>query len=235
MGQAGDQQAQLHWELQGELNKYVLGYQIFVSDKPLAGLSTAQLPAPRATWPPYHLDGDSNDWTHYQLDDLKNGERYYIHLRIVGSNQRVSAPSNEVTVIPRPEGVIKLYETSSKSFSAFDFSHLELVSSTSQNADIVFDVRQKVPLLRSPHLRQKGLRKTGIVDLKTSYQFPQFNEVPHLVLVAEEQAEVGHLFVIHTADGNYAKLQVESLGGSPPNRYVELRYCYQTLPGVTQF
>lgn len=236
---AADRQANLIWELDKEPDQYALGYNVYVDTKTLRHLTANQLPSPRATWPPYQLDSDTvNSWTNYHLKNLKNGTRYFVHVRVTGANARISYPSNEVMIVPRPEGHFKLYEVSSNHYSAFDFSEQKELSSTDQQADIVYDARKGVGMLMSPHLRRDGLRKTGITDMKDLVPFDQLTNIEDGALDTfneESLAVVGHTIVIKTADDHYAKLLIEHMGGKAPNRFIEGRYCYQLLPNFPQF
>ncbi len=233
---AGDNQVDLNWKLEGKRDEYVLGCNVYAETRSLEGISVDKLPASRGTWPPIYVDSDTiNSWTNYILDNLENGKKYFIHIRLKGSNQRISPASNEVAMIPHPEGVIKLYETRSKHYSAFEFSKQKKVSSKNKHADIIFDEQENVAMLLSPHLRKKGLRQTGIVDMRDLRPFNEITNVENIVFGEEILAVIDHVVVIKTEDSHYAKLLIEKIEGKIPNRYIEFRYCYQMLPDLPEF
>ena len=161
----------------------------------------------------------------------ENGKKYYVHIRLKGANSRISLPSNEVVALPRPEGQMVLHETKSKNYSAFDFEHLKMVASKNKHADIVFDFVEDAPKLRSPHLRKKKLRKTLFVS--SNMEEDEFSEDTNFY--EEITLSEGQTIIAKTERGNYARLTVEALGGSFPDRFVRINYAYQLIKNLPKF
>jgi hypothetical protein len=228
----GDQRAILNWDIGGEIDSYVLGYNVYVGESSLIDLPLEKLPHPTESWPPFYVQNDTiNSWTHYELDDLENGEKYFVHVRLTGANSRISLPSNEVMITPRPEGDIILYETSSRHYSAFDFSEQELTASTSKPGNIFFDFDDETPMLKSPHLRKNGLTQTQLCV----WNGEDTLQISELEFTDKIEISKGQEIILKTSGGNFAKLQIKEIGGKYPDHYVQLNYIYQMIPNLLKF
>ena len=181
---------------------------------------------------------------------VANGTLYYFHVRAEKDNGDLSGASNEVQAAGRAEGegrIIEEFVTNGD--SGFDFSTGNSVSLSQNNPDrfaftdiylgtgAVDDASTAVLSLKSPSLLVRfssgwAARVAGIKFLGTSWDV---NTTTEAGFAQQLDILAGAVYVIETPSGNYAKLKVDSVSGSPGSRSITFRYSYQTTPNLIQF
>ena len=186
---------------------------------------------------PYPGDTDPNDsFETMEIDGLENGVEYFVSVRSVFPDGIVSASSNEVGVICRPEGEFVLAFRYANLNDGFSFARGISARADASANDIYFFDKDGYDFIASPDRLNGFLRKSGIFSLgktKDIYQYPQFQI--DVEPVEKMPVRTGESYLIKTADGNYAKIRIEDISGENKNRKLKIRYIYQTIKNLIRF
>jgi hypothetical protein len=175
------------------------------------------------------LSNSSLDLIQYEYVDnsAQNGQTYYYAVASVDNHGHISDLSaEEVFDTPRPEGAIRVLDTTgSYATSGYSFAAQSAVAWNSSVADIWFDQVGGIMFIN------KGRTDTDIQDMGWHETLDAVNVAPGDGWINGSFAEVvdGHVYVIWTADNNYAKIQIDAI--SFPQSYVDFHWAYQTDPG----
>ncbi len=175
------------------------------------------------------LSNGSLDLIQYEFVDnsAQNGQTYYYAVASVDRSGQISDLSaEEVFDTPRPEGTIRVLDTTgSYATSGYSFAAENTVAWNSTAADIWFDQVGGIMFIN------KGRTDTDMQDMGWHSSLDAVNVAPTDGWINGSFAEVvdGHVYVIWTADNNYAKIQIDNI--SFANSYVDLHWAYQTDPG----
>jgi len=236
----GDGSLHLRWEIDCPESTLLSGYYIYVLDKPIYDEYHSSDPPSSAR--PYNdavYPGDTvadRGFETITISDLDNGVDYYLSVRTVYPDRKISASSNEIGVICRPEGQFELAFRYAALNDGFSFARAASVRADGTANDLVFYNKDNIDFIECPSRLNGFLRKTEIYSLgktKDIYQYPKFTiDIP-----PEDKLPIfeGESYLIRTADGNYAKIRIEKISGSGKERILKIRYIYQTLKGVIRF
>ena len=225
----------LHW----------VGYDVYMAEQSLAGLSEEEVE-------PYRITSQPVLSRTKRAISLVVGRRYYFHVRSVrqysGKTER-SLFAYETEMSPRPGGDISgLIEFGGDNATVFDISD-GVVRPLDPNdpsdlarSDIYVEADPSDPteqiVLRSvSHLapfdpawgeRVVELKSLGL-DYSVSSTDPEVGWVTTLRVARLE------VFAVRTPEGNYGKAQVTDIRRFPPDRNVWLSWAYQTIPNYVSF
>jgi len=229
---ADDETLMLKWNTNCPDGRLLSGYYIYLEKKPLADYRN-QAP-PRGVKPlnhdPYPGDTDPEDrWETMKIEHLDNGVEYYVSVRALYPDRTVSIASNEVAVMPRPEGEFELAFRYSDLNDGFSFANCETVRADGELNDLYFYHKDGIDFIASPHRLNGFLRKSSFYSLgktKSIYQYPELDL--DFAPVEKIPALVGESYLVKTADGNFAKIRIEQITGENKERRMFIKYIYQT-------
>ncbi|MBK8229906.1 MAG: hypothetical protein IPK72_04800 [Candidatus Eisenbacteria bacterium] len=229
------------------------GYEVFVADRSLVGLSEAELL-------PYRLYDEP--WTAPELTTrvsrlrdgrpLRIGTKYYAHVRSLrrwdGLDER-SLPSAELDLSPRPDWILAVFPERRhlNGGLALDLSagRARLLdpgdASGLAERDIYLDGGREDgtgPLeMRSVSLLAGDNPAWGarVCLLKRIAGEPDVSTTSDDGWSTTVAVETGAVYALKTPEGNYAKLSVTSVAGFAPNRHAHVSWAYQTIPGYRSF
>lgn len=179
-----------------------------------------------------------------------NGTLYYLHVRAEEDDGSLSGASNEVQAAGRSDGAGRILEEFAASGdSGFDFSSGNTVSLKQDNPDrfvltdiylgtgATNDTSSAVLSLKSPALlvrlnSQWANRSASIKFLGTDWEV---NTTTDGGFSSQLDVLAGAVYAIKTPNGNYAKLKVDTMSGTPGSRSITFRYAYQPTPDLIQF
>jgi hypothetical protein len=236
--QAGNGSAELRWKTNRGPDAVVLGYNIYVSDSPiLSGPNDAELPSGIRPFndSPYPGDTDpSTDYETYQLSSLSNGESYYVVVTTAYPGPVESRPSNQVEVIPRPQGNFTLTTSLSGDESGYSFREQKTVPSDDLANDLYLaDIGGKL-YVASPNRISSVLRSTRFYKLGKTGELGDVRIV-ELKMRGEDklQAAPGEIFLLQDANDCYALAKFDSVDDSAGS--VRISFIYQTRPKALTF
>jgi len=236
----GDRKLSLKWETDCPDSVLISGYNIYLLRKPLhkddygSDIPGSLKPYNDA---PYPGDTDSNGkFESIDVERLINALEYFITVRTVFPDGRVSPASNEVSAICRPEGEFTLAYRYSDLNDGFSFAKGKPARADASDNDLYFYDKDGFDFIASPHRINGFLRTSAIYSLgKTS----DIHQYPKLVIdfpSAEKMPVlVGESYVIKTADNNFAKLRIEDATGEGQDRKLKIKYIYQTAKDLARF
>jgi hypothetical protein len=235
-----DQKIFLRWETNCAEAVLLSGYNIYILNKPLEPkYFTAPPPSSIKPHNPVPYPGDTDPESKFEtmtVENLENGKEYYITVRSVYPDGGTSGSSNEVNIICRPEGTFDLAFRYAELNDGFSFALKKAVRADASANDIYFFQKDGFDFIASPDRLNGFLRKSQIFSLgKTEniYQYPKFN----LDTPSADKLPVlaGESYLIKTADGNFAKIRIDSMSGEGKDRILKISYIYQTVKGLIRF
>lgn len=229
------------------------GYEIFVADRSLLGLSETELL-------PYRLHDEP--WTAPELTTrvsrlrdgrpLRVGTKYYAHVRSLrrwdGKDER-SLPSAELDLSPRPEWILAEFSERRhlNGGLALDLSAgrgrlLDPADASGvAERDVYLDGGREDgtgPLeMRSVSLLAGenpgwGARVSLLKRIAGGRDVSTTTDDGWATTVA---VEAGAVYAVKTPEGNFAKVVVSDVAGFAPNRHAHVFWAYQTIPGYPSF
>ncbi len=230
----------MQWDTPCPDNINVAGYNIYVLPSPIGEkypgvtLSKKVVPFNSGAYP-----GDTDPEDRYEtfsVQNLDNGVEYYVSVRTMFTDGSLSFPTKEHSVICRPEGTFELAYRYADERDGFSFGRGDAVRADSDFNDLYFYHKDGVDYLASPSRLNGFIRTSKFYSLgKTSsvYQYPELDlDIPP---VDRMPVRVGESYLIKTADGNYAKVRIESASGERKERKLNISYIYQTIPDLMRF
>lgn len=232
------QRANLYWDTNRGPKDVIMGFNIYVSDVPVLGTPNekelrAKLKS--VTGDPYPGALSGNVATEsYGLENLKNGQSYYVFVTTVYPGGVESAPSNEIEVIPRPSGTITLAPSFSGPHSGFSFRRLEYVYTDDLNNDIYLTEINGLPHVASPNRIDNVLRATKFYRLGIRGSLEDA-KVTELRTKPDDALQVvpGQIIVLEDADSCYALVRFDSLNRDTGE--LTLSFIYQAKPKTLRF
>lgn len=230
------------WKKAGE--GMIAGYNIYISEEPLA----ARYPeaAAKPTFQPYNdepFPGDTNpdDGVEYFIaNNLENGVKYYVSVRVVYPDKSVSKSSNEVLAVCGPRGAIELAVRYEGEHDGFSFEKNEYVKADAVDNDVYFFSKRFADILNSPVRLNGFLRKNKFLLLPFRGTFEQVSEqlAQNPMTATNEFApvKVGDWVLIQTPEKKNALVNVLGFSGEQgEERRVRLFYAYSALTGEIVF
>lgn len=166
--QVAHQRMTLTWKVNGDAT--ISGYNIYISRTPLAArYPGAELPADIKPFNATVYPGDTNPddgIIEYEAEGLEDGVIYYVSVRVVFPDRTLSRPSNEVTAVCGPRGVITLGNRYTVQPDGYSFVRDSVVRADDDDNDLYFySGGDTLNFLASPHRLDGFLRRTRLVRL----------------------------------------------------------------------
>jgi hypothetical protein len=239
--QVESHRATVNWKTVGD--GLIAGYNIYISPDPVVG----RYPD---TMLPYHIQpfnstpypGDTNpddSVVTFVADNLSDGVKYYVSVRVVYSDGTLSMPSNEVAIVCGPRGECLLPVRYSSKNDGYSFESAGYVSADSPANDLYFYTVDGGDYLASPNrldgfLKVNKFKVVSLPDgLRQDIGSSRVFEIPPSADKA--QIRVGDWVWIRMPDRTNALVHVTSLTGEGNGRAVKLFYAYCPLAGSLIF
>jgi hypothetical protein len=238
--QPGNHKLVIRWDPNCSDSVILSGYNIYLLNKPLDKKDYGPNPSSRIkphNSVPYPGDtGTDSRLESMEINNLDNGREYFISVRAVYPDESVSAISDEISAICRPEGEFTLEFRYAGLNDGFSFARGLSVRADASANDIYFFQKDGFDFIASPHRLNGFLRKSELYSLgktESIYQYPKFE----LTNPSAEKLPVlrGESYLIKTADGNYAKIWLQGATGEGKERTLKFIYIYQTIKGLIRF
>ncbi|MBD3161643.1 MAG: hypothetical protein GF346_05325 [Candidatus Eisenbacteria bacterium] len=222
------------------------GYDVFAASRSIASLPADSVGA-------YRLNGSSFDREQYRVIGVEPGQRTFYHVRSrreYGDVVELSVAGPEIQTAARLDGFgsASLFEIGARPgrgemgvrirdgavlpLDPSSVSEFDVYLGTADPEDREGDLRLKsVSLLAYRSTRWSG-RITGIRPLGNDWGIAV---APEDGYAQQAPLEVGTVYAIRTAEGHFAKMRVNELRGSPPERRVEFQWAWQPEPGYPRF
>lgn len=231
----------VYWK--SNCDQLIAGYNIYINEEPVVKKYPGRtLPE---TVRPFNLEpyaGDTNpddNVEHFIAEQLENGKKYFVSVRIVNPDLTVSKPSNEVVAVCGPSGEIELPIRYKSSKDGFSFERNEYVSADALENDIYFFSNGEGDYLNSPAKLGGFLKENllGKLSLKGSFEdirgrLKNISSKPGEQKVAVKKGEWLHLV---TPEGGNAVVKVLDVTGAGAERKIRLFFVYNPLPGELIF
>lgn len=238
--QPNDRQLTLKWDTNCPRDRLISGYFIYLEAKPVSDKNLLSYP-PKSLKPfnlaPY--PGDTDPETSYEtmlISNLENGVEYFVSVRTVFPDKKLSVSSNQVSTMCRPEGEFELAYRYAATNDGFSFSNNEAVRADAEGNDLYFYYKDGFDFVASPHRINGFLRESEFFSLgktKDIYQYPtmdiDFEAVEKMPVI------VGESYLIKTADNRFAKIRIEDASGEGKQRVLKIKYIYQTKDNLMRF
>jgi hypothetical protein len=236
----GDGKLSLRWEVTCPDDVLLSGYNIYLLKTPLNEKYYGSEKAKKLkayNLEPYPGDTDPEGrFETMEINNLDNGVEYFITVRTVFPDGRISSASNEVSAICRPEGEFTLAFRYADLNDGFSFSKRKATRADDSDNDIYFFEKDGTDFIASPHRLNGFLRRSGFYSLgKTEnvYQYPKVEiDFP---AIDKMPALVGESYLVKTADGNYIKLRIEDVSGTGKEKKLHIKYIYQPIKNTMRF
>lgn len=231
----------LTWEVDRDRADILQGYHIYIGRDPgLAELPTGDphLLAARFSELPYAGDTDGDIRRESAtIENLRTGERYFLHVRTAFPDGRESPPSQEVAAIPRPRGQMVLAPRFSEGPTGFCFSEDSVVEATSDLNDLYLYEANGHLFLASPNRFDPFLRETGFLDLGSSDTLEDHPVYPAGSPTSSDRLSVtfGRSIGVRLSDGRVAKLRPLRVDTAHASTRLILEYVFQPIRGERQF
>lgn len=222
----------------------IAGYNIYISEQPLAAKYPAAEAQPK--FKPFNEEpfpGDTNPEDgieNFVAENLKDGVKYYVSVRVVYPDKSVSKPSNEVMAVCGPRGTIDLAVRYAGGPDGFSFMENDYVAADAADNDLYFFSGNGSDVLNSPDKLNGFLRKNRLLLLPFKGDVEKVSrELATTPMTATDQSEEikeGDWVLIQTPEKTNALVQVLGFTGEPgANRQVKLYYAYSALVGEAIF
>jgi hypothetical protein len=230
--------ADLKWKTNRDESTLIQGYNIYVSEQPLyqpGGEKSVPDDLSPVNDTPYPGDVDPGyDFETYELRGLENGKIHYVAVTTLYSGDVESQPTNQIEIIPRPEGTFVLNSSFSGEQDGYSFQRQQSVATDDLDNDIYLTTIDEDLYVASPSRIDYVLRETSFYDIgrKGSLDEVRVGELktrPSEKLKVEE----GLIFLLQDADDCYALVKFDI--ADPEARRVVSSYIYQSKPNALRF
>jgi hypothetical protein len=228
---AGDGKMRVEWQVTG--SEILSGYNIY--------LETSASSVKNADIKPFNPDiypGDTNpddSVITYEAEQVANGTKYYVWVRLVRPDGTLSEPSTIDTVICGPRGELTLGVRFQSQEDGYSFANSKAVRADGADNDVYMYSKDGAVFLASPSRMNSYLRSTKFKALpftgslkKVRSQALTLSSIP-----MEDKIPVvaGQWIWGSTADGNYVLIEILSVQGKDKDQSVRFRYSYCPLKG----
>ncbi len=228
----GNRYAKIAWDPGCPGTRIMRGFDIYLSPVPLVDkysgreFSNSIKPHNHELYPG---DAEGNpDRETYEIENISNATRYFVHVRAVYNDGSFSKPSNEIDLICYPQGILELAVSYSGDQAGFSFAEDRYCRTNNLENDIYFYHKDGKDFLCSPSRLGAVNRMTKIYPAGKGVT-PPYPEKLQRVGEASEKIEIlpGRNIVIETEDGYYAGLYIRQLERSGDDRRAIIQYFYR--------
>ncbi len=213
---ADSRKATIYWSVDRAKASIISGYNIYLASE-TAVRDTAlweRNPGRPYNDSPYPGDTDSDiSRESMPLDNLVNGLKYYVIVRLVSSDGKESESSNLAAFTPLASGEFIISSNHDAPNGGFNFENEESVPGRDPRSDIYLYANEKRTGLSSPSRLGAGLRKTEFIGSQENAA------VETIVMGAGQRLE------IRTKSGT-AHIRVEELIGKYPAISARISYTF---------
>jgi hypothetical protein len=206
----------LYWRVNRQSNSPISGYNVYIAES-----SDSNAKLYNNTPYPGDTDGDINRES-IELAGLENGRKYYVYIRTVFPDGKLSQPSARIELVPFSQGRLEISQNHTTGQSGYSFDKERYTQARDFDNDFYIYATANITGISSPSRLHSGLRKTLINTTGGSAKKP-FAETQPLVK--------GETYILTTADGGTARLNVVKIIGRLPNLKAILDFIYYP-PGV---
>ena len=230
----------LSWQTNRPAGEPIAGYNIYLSpETSLHGLSAASPEVIKCQWLGTTYPGDIDprtDIERAEINDLDYGVKYFVHVRTVYADEAVGPPSEEVAVIPRPFGRIRLVPRFRGEGDGFSFAAQMYVDTQSERNDLYLFVRNDSVFAASPHRLDRYMRYTEFFSVGLS---ASIDDYPRWAIPGKGETslhlQVSRTYILATPELCLAKFRVAEIKGSGEGVAVMVDYVYQPRCGEGVF
>lgn len=231
----------VYW--QDNCDQLISGYNIYVSEDPLTEkYSGTSLPESIKPNNLVTYAGDTNPEdgvVHYPTENLENGKKYYVSVRIVNPDRTLSKPSNEVLAVCGPRGEIELSIRYKSEQDGYSFDQNQYVRADNIDNDLYFYSRDGVDQLASPNKLDGFLRISKLAKLSFTGDFTELKSNLSVLVdnPSGDKVDVakGDWVQIQTPENRTALVQVLDIFGSGEERRIKLFFAYSPISGEPIF
>jgi len=229
--QVDDGQMTVIWKT--ECDQTFSGYRIYISEDPVAKLYPGEIPSRVESFNHAVFAGDldpTDGIEHFEAGGLKNGQEYFVSVRLVYPDRSMSKPSNEVRSICGPRGEIEMGVRYRSEEDGFFFGAAEFVAAESENNDLYYHHKDGVDYLGSPSHLDAFLNYSRLMVLPFKGELHEFADKLAAMsnLPSDERVVIkpGQWVWVVTAKGHHALVRVDGFVGSGEDRRVKLNYAF---------
>ncbi len=214
------------------------GYDIFISEQPVSPTDLTKPGNPVKPFNPEVYPGDTNpddSVEQYSAENLKNGVKYYVWVRIVRPDGTFSEPTGSKTAVCGPRGEFDLGLRYQSDDDGYSLAKNKSVRADAADNDLYFFRKDGVDYLASPTRLNAYLRATKLIPLNLKGDLNQVRK--RLATLTEATADDrvpisdGVWVRLVTAEGANALIHVLSIKG----KEVRLSYALCPLAGEMSF
>ena len=208
------------------------GFNVYLSETPLTkkhpgtDLPASIIPFNKIPYPGDTLGNPERE--SFELKEIENLKTFYIHVRVIYTDESLSAPTNEIQVIVYPQGEFTLTESFTGEHDGFDFAAGDYCRTDDLRNDIYVYSKDGVDYLCSPSRLSAVNRKTNIYDAGESRLLgPDVDLHPSGSAQERVSLHPGALYQLTTQDGATVALRVKNIEGTDRQRIVTFEYIYK--------
>lgn len=208
------------------------GFNIYVSPVPLVGKYGGRaLPSSVKPHNPEIYPGDPEgtfDRETYEIKNVANATRYYVHLRTVYSDKSLSLPTNEIELVCWPQGEIDLAVSYSGKQDGFSFTLDNYCGTDDIENDMYFFHKDGFDYFCSPARLSAVNRKSKLFNVAAG---TLHGDLGRLQRIGYEYKKIkifqGERYLLETEDGHVAGLYIKRFEGEGSNRRVIFDYLFK--------
>lgn len=226
----------LSWQTNRRPGDAISGYQIYIApEKSIRELPPDSPEGRRYIWRSVTYPGDTDPRTDVEtavIDGIEYGVLYYIHVRTVSADGVIGPPSEEISVIPRPSGRIRMIPRHVGDGDGYSFVGQEYVRCREEKNDLYIFVRNDSVFAASPHRLEQYQRYAEFHEIGPS---EAVDEYPVVEIVGKGKTIMhlrqGITYVLSTPENCLAKFRVAAIEGTGNTTVVTMDYIYQPRCG----
>ena len=228
---ADDGKMRVEWQVSG--NEILSGYNVYV-ETTASSINKAGLKPLNPDVYPGDANPDDSVIT-FDAEQIANGTKYFVWVRLVRPDGTFSEPSNIDTVICGPRGEVTLGVRFQSQEDGYTFAHSKAVRADGSDNDVYMYSKDGAVFLASPSRMNSYLRSTKFKALpftgtlkKVRSQALTLSSIP-----TEDKIPVvpGQWIWGITSDGTYVLLEILSVQGKEKDLSVRFRYRLCPLKG----
>ena len=223
--------------------KLISGYNIYISREPLAQkYRSASLPKTVKPFNRIPFPGDTepeDGIEHYQAKGLENGVKYYVSVRVVYPDGKLSKPSPERLVVCGPRGEMSLSIRYQSNQDGYSFARDSYVRADAGDNDLMFYSKDGTDYLDSPVKLDGFLRNCRLAKIPFKGDFHEVNgkleSLDDLNFGERVTIKPEDWILLITPEKGHALINVIGITGEGENRKARLYFAYSELPGGELF
>ena len=213
-----------------ECGKLISGYNIYISEKPMG--DNVQPVEPHNT-AAYAGDTDPEDGVeHYLAEQLEDGKKYYVSVRVLYPDRTMSKPSQEKSVVCGPRGEIELAIRYKGEHDGYSFDGNQYVDADKLENDFYFYSKDEKDFLCSPVKLDGFLKANKLINIKNQKNLEEAaKNIAKSSVPSEDRVKVnkGDWVWLKTTGKKSALIKILNISGAGGNRKIKLYFAYSPL------